>query len=220
MSEAMEAGGAAAPRLTATPAPDQGGQQQQSINLICVKISWMGRCVESMDAPFHHLRVDPEPEHPKGRKGLVIASGWRQMQGPTDAGMVILDADVVIEPTDLQTMISHVVVDREAVWTAPAKIWPRSTHLPTWVWGHRRPAPDGEPAERTLQRWQQDIDDPLWFTFCFTYLPRSLVEAAVKRGLRKWHYPNVDKNMHELAAELGYKVRVVRGDCHPKHLNF
>lgn len=219
MSETIEAGAATAAHLTAAPASEDAAQQ--SINLICVKLVWDGYSIASMTTPFHKIRIDPETEHPKGRKGLVIANAWRQMHGPTDAGMVILDGDVAVEPTDLQAMIGHVITDREAVWVAPAKIWPKSTHLPSWVWGHRKPAPDGMSPEKIIQYWQQDIDDPEWFTFCFTYLPKSLLEAAInKHGMKKWHYPNVDKNMHEIATELGYRVRVVRGDCHPKHINF
>ena len=219
MSENQNAGANAATHMTATPT-NGDSNAASSINLICVKVSWMGYCVNSMETPFHHIRVDPEPTHPKGRKGLVLASAWRQMHGPTDAGMLILDADVVVEPTDLQTMIGHVITDREAVWVGRAKIWPRSTHLPSWVWGHRKPAPEGMTPQQIIEFWQTDIDDPDWFTFCFTYLPKSLIEAAVKAGMKNWHYPNVDKNMHELAKKLGYRVRVVRGDCSPKHINF
>lgn len=193
---------------------------QQTINLICVKLSWMGHTVGSMTTPFHHIRVDPEPAHPKGRKGLVLASAWRQMHGPNDAGMLILDGDVAIEPTDLNTMVYHIAQDRDAVWVAPVKIWPKSTHLPSWAWGHRKPAPEGTSQADVMKLWQTDVDDPTWFTFGFTYLPRRLVEAANKMGLKTWHYPNVDKNMHELASAQGFRVLVVRGDCHPKHVNF
>lgn len=178
------------------------------------------RKVGSVNAPFHDICVFPEPEHPKGRKGMTIYSAWRDMHGPDDAGLLILDGDVAIEPTDLNAMVQHVASDREAVWTAPVKLWPKSTHLPSWVWGHRRQPPDGINQQDLMQFWQTDIPDPDWFTFCFTYLPRSLVEAAYDAGIDTWKYPNVDKNMHELAKKLDYKVKVVRGDCHPRHINF
>jgi hypothetical protein len=207
----------------ATPPPTP--PQQISINLICIKVIWMGasetkRKVASLNAPFHDICVFPEPEHPKGRKGMTIQAAWRDMQGPDDAGLLILDGDVVIEPTDLNAMVQHIASDRDAVWVAPVKLWPKSTHLPTWVWGHRKTPPDGASQQHIVQFWQQDVDDPEWFTFCFSYLPRSLVEAARDAGMSEWKYPNVDKNMHELAKKLGYTVKVVRGGCVPKHMNF
>jgi len=190
------------------------------INLICVKVAWMGKTIASMEAPFHVIEVNPEPAHPKGRKGLVLASAWRQMSSSADAGMLILDSDVAIEPTDLYTMVSHIGSDPDAVWTARTKLWPRSTHLPTWVWSHRKEPPPEMSNEDAIRLWQADVDDPDWFTFCFTYLPRRLVEMAVENGLKEWHYPHVDKNMHQLAKQKGVKVRVVRGDCNPKHISF
>jgi len=200
---------------------DQGaGAASSVVNLICVKVAWRGCTIPSVEHPFHVIEVNPEPTHPKGRKGLVLASAWRQMATPVDVGMLLLDADVAIEPTDLGTMVSHVGQDTESVWTAPAKLWPRSTHLSSWVWGHRREPPPGATGIDALRLWQTDVDDPDWFTFCFTYLPRRLVEAAVTQGLKDWHYPYVDLNMHRLAKSLGIPVRVVRGDCHPKHINF
>jgi hypothetical protein len=190
------------------------------VNLICVKVAWRGRTIPSVEHPFHVIEVNPEPAHPKGRKGLVLASAWRQMATPADVGMLLLDSDVAIEPTDLGAMISHVGRDTTSVWTAPAKLWPRSTHLPSWVWGHRKEPSPGATGQDTIRLWQTDVDDPDWFTFCFTYLPRRLVDAAVIEGLKEWHYPYVDLNMHRLAKRLGIPVRVVRGDCHPKHINF
>lgn len=196
------------------------GAGPPTINLICVKVAWRGRTVASLEAPFHVIEVNPEPEHPKGRKGLVLANAWRQMATDVDVGMLLLDGDVVIEPTDFLTMVNHVARDVGAVWTAPARLWPRATQLPSWVWGHRREPVPGATREETLQQWQVDVNDPDWFTFCFTFLPRRLVEAAIENGLREWHYPYVDLNMHQLARREGVPVRVVRGDCHPKHVNF
>lgn len=190
------------------------------MNLICVKVSWMGNKVASMEHPFHTIHINPEPAHPKGRKGLVLAGAWRQMATDGDAGMLILDADVAIEPTDLTTMLTHVGSDVRSVWTAPAKLWPRTTHLPTWIWSHRaEPTPDLS-MEDTVRLWQTDVDDPAMFTFCFTFLPRRLIDLALDAGLKEWHYPYVDRNMWQLAKQRGVKVRVVRGDCHPKHINF
>lgn len=203
--------------MTAQVGPGTAGV---AINLICVKVAWRGQTVASLDQPFHLIEVNPEPAHPKGRKGLVLASAWRQMATEQDVGMLIVDGDVVIEPTDLNAMIGHVLSDTAAVWTAPTRLWPRSTHLPSWVWGHRKEPPPNASADDAIRLWQTDVDDPDWFTFCFTYLPRRLVEAAVADGLKDWHYPYVDLNMHRLAKRVGVPVRVVRGDCHPKHVNF
>lgn len=206
----------------ATPPPTSG--QQVSINLICIKVLWEGsgekRKVASLNAPFHDVLIRQEPEHPKGRKGLTISRAWEQMHGPDDSGLLILDGDVAIDPVCLNTMVQHIASDREAVWTAPVKLWPKSTHLPSWVWGHRKPPPPDMKQEDIIRYWQMDVDDPRWWTFNFVYIPRSLVKAAQEHGLETWHYPNVDKNFHELATELNYRVRVVRGDCHPVHINF
>jgi hypothetical protein len=206
---------------TTTPITPTQGESGQ-LNLICVKVCWEGTPkVPSLDAPFHDIWVRREAQYPKGRKGLVMASTWKQMASLTDEGYLTVDADVAIDPVDLNTMIQHVASDRESVWVSRVKLWPVSTHFPTWVWGHRKAIPDGITDPQEIMRlWQQDVDDPDYWTFCFTYLPRALMEAAIKAGLRTWHYPNVDKNMHELAKAKGFKVRVVRGDCFPKHINF
>lgn len=209
----------ASPSPTALPAGAPASPVM--INLICVKVIWEGaEPVPSMTSPFHDILIRREVEHPKGRKGLTMARAWEQMSAPLDAGMLILDSDVAIDPVDLNVMVAHIVTDRDAVWTARAKLWPVSTHLPSWVWGHRKAAPEGASNEDIIRQWQTDIDDPDWFTFNFTYLPRFLIESAIKRGMKKWHYPNVDRLMHELAKELDIRVRVVRGDCSPKHINF
>lgn len=193
----------------------------QLLNLICVKVLWEGSTpVQSMAGPFHDVLVRREAEYPKGRKGLTLARAWEQMQTEQDAGLLLVDGDVVIDPVDLTAMIGHVASDRASVWTAPVKLWPNSTHMSSWVWGHRKPPPPGATQDEVMRLWQADIEDPLWFTFCFTYLPRALVELAINSGMSTWCYPNVDKNMHELAARAGFGVRVVRGDCHPKHINF
>lgn len=202
------------------PAPEGPGVAGQVINLVCVRVTWRGHVIPSVEQPFHVIEVNPEPAHPKGRKGLVLASAWRQMATPQDVGMLLLDGDVAIEPTDLGTMIQHVGSDPTVVWTAPTRIWPRSTHLPSWVWSHRREPEPNATIEQAMKLWQTDVDDPEWFTFCFTYLPRRLIDAAVTDGLKEWHYPYVDLNVHRLAKRLAVPVRVVRGDCHPKHINF
>lgn len=204
--------------------PEGGGAAGPSpgtvLNLICIKIVWMNKKVASVEVPFHDIHVNPEPAHPKGRKGLVMASAWRQMSTEADVGMLILDADVAIEPTDLNTMVQHIGSDASVVWTAPARLWPKATHLPSWIWSHRKDPQPGLSQQETMQLWQTDVPDPDMFTFCFTYIPRRLIDEALNAGLKEWHYPYVDKNMWQLARQKGIPVRVVRGDCHPKHINF
>lgn len=196
------------------------GSPAARINLVCIKVAWMGTTIASMEHPFHVIHVNPEPMYPKGRKGLVLASAWRQMSTEADMGMLILDADVAIEPTDLSLMFMHIGTDVDAVWVAPAKLWPKATQLPTWVWGHRKEPQEGMSPEDVIRMWQTDVDDPDMFTFCFTYIPRHLIDKSIAAGLKEWHYPYVDQNMWKLAKESGTRVRVVRGDCHPKHINF
>lgn len=212
----------AAPTAAAQTAAVSPPGQAVRVNLICVKMCWEGLDpVPSMTSPFHDVWVRREAEHPKGRKGLTLARAWEQMATEADEGLLICDSDVVIDPNDLNVMVAHVVSDREAVWTARVKLWPVSTHYPTWVWGHRKEVPAGMTDELEIMRWwQTDVDDPDYFTFCFTYLPRRLVERALEAGLKTWQYPHVDKNMHELAKAESFKVRVVKGDCFPKHVNF
>ncbi len=206
---------------SATSQPVEAPAAQTTINLICIKVLWEGAPrIQSLDSPFHDVLVRREVEHPKGRKGLTLARAWEQMSGPDDAGMLILDGDVVIDPVDLNTMIMHVASDRGSVWVAPTKLWPVSTHLPSWVWGHRKIPPEGMSQGDVMKLWQTDVEDPDYYTFCLSFLPRFLVETAIDEGLKEWHYPNVDKNMHELTKKLGISVRVVRGDCHPTHVNW
>ena len=164
----------------------------------------------------------PEPEHPAGRKGLLLARIWQTLATPRSDGMLILDGDCVIDPADYAAMIAEACTGPEAVWTAPVRLWPRSTGFRYWVWGHREllagrdPLPSGEETRRI---WQADISDPDMFTFCFTYLPRVLVEACIKAGMAGWVYPHVDEGTWRTALEEDIPVRVARRGCAPKHTN-
>jgi hypothetical protein len=203
----------------ATSAPVASGPRTQLTDLVCLRMIWRGGVVGPTMQPFREARVESEAAWPVGRKGLVIHSMWKQLSKPTSDGMLIMDGDVVIDPVDLTSMLTHVATDINAVWVAPIRLWPRSTHLPGWVWGHRKPTPEGATTDEVMTAWQEDIDDPTWFTFCFTFLPRALVEQCCKDGMRNWIYPHVDQHVHETSTKMGLRVKVVRAGCHPRHVN-
>lgn len=163
-------------------------------------------------AVFHEVHVGPEPGFPAGRKGLALAGAWLQHGIPSEAdGMIILDADVAVDPQMVAAMIAACASDPESVWTAPAKIWPTTTGRGDWIWAHWENE-DGE---------SQDCDEVArWFSFCFTYLPRRLIEHCLKNNrLQSWTYPIVDASVCKAARRIGVKGKVVP-DCFPVHLHY
>jgi hypothetical protein len=122
--------------------------------------------------------------------------------------MLILDGDVVVDPLDIGAMFSAIHSDPESVWTAPVRIWPVSTHRQDWVWAHW-----DESAS------QVNDENPRWFSFCFTYLPGELLNAAIKKGMKGWTWPRVDSTLSKAAQQRGIKVRVVE-NCWPKHMHW
>lgn len=177
--------------------------------VVCVRMNWDRTAI-----PFPHARhyytmhVSPEPDYPFGRKGLVISSAWRQLAGRQAAGLLILDGDVIIDPADHVAMLQAIHEEPGAVHVAPVRIWPVSTKRDVWSWAHWSTGPS------------QLLDlRPVWFSFCFTYLPRQLLTAANRAGLRKWTYPGVDMRMSECARENNIPARTVTG-CWPKHVNY
>lgn len=158
---------------------------------------------------WHTLRLTPEPDWPFGRKGLALLRTWQQIQmSRQEAGMVILDGDVAIDPVDYQAMMGSITREPGAVHAAPVRLWPRSTQWKAWTWAHHR----GEPS-------QNDCDDPTVFSFSFTYLPRALIEGCGRAGMAKWTFPTCDSKVTQIAAQLHLPVRVVR-DAHPTHLHY
>lgn len=159
---------------------------------------------------FTPIHVGPEPGWPCGRKGLALAGAWKQL-APHDGadGMLILDADVAVDPQMVVTMMAAIGSDPESVWTAPVRIWPVSTMRDGWVWSHWD------------QAASQEIDEEArWFSFCFTYLPARLIEHCLKdRRMLTWTYPRVDAAVSKAAQQLGIKGRVVQ-DCFPVHLHW
>ncbi|HEY1673352.1 MAG TPA: hypothetical protein VGG50_11600 [Streptosporangiaceae bacterium] len=193
-------------------------------DLIAARLGWRGAYDGRTLSQFREYDFGPEPGWPFGRKGLLLASIWEQLSKPGTPGMVINDGDCVLEPWDWSALAYSVATERDAVWTAPVRLYPAATNFPDWVWGHRRRLADGTPPDVCIKEWQQDISDPQMFTFNLTYLPRKLVEAAIKSehngGLKNWRYPRVDWSFWEIAETLEIPVRVVRYGCAPRHLHF
>lgn len=169
-------------------------------DIVCVRSVWNHTGLPAPRLPgvrLHELHYGPEPGYPFGRRGLALATAWQQLGAGAD-GMLVLDADVAIDPCDMAAMLKAVRERPEDIHVAPVKLWPASTMRDGWVWGHD---PPGAPT-----RW----------TFSFTYLPKALLEG---RNLRGWTFPAVDTRLAEQAVRMGIPVRVV-ADCHPKHMHY
>jgi hypothetical protein len=174
-----------------------------------VRVDWDHTAIPLPLPGFKILRIGPEPGYPYGRKGLALAGAWRQLSTPTADGMLLLDGDVAIDLLDLAAMVGSVSRETQDVHTAAVRLWPAgmaSGH--SWVWAHW----EDEPSQHS------DLN-PRRFSFCFTWLPRRLIDAAVKAGLEQWTYPDVDRQVSLLARRLAIQVHVVPG-CTPKHLHF
>lgn len=188
--------------------------------LVQARFAWMGN-VPAAALPCMGFTVYPvmsEPGWPTGRKGLVMSRIWQDADA---RGMVILDADVAIDPLDYAQMLRHIASDPDAVWAAPVRLWPGASGFPQWIWGHRKWLGDQElDNDTTIRLWQEDTDNPDMFTFCFTYLPALLLDKAIASGLADWVFPHVAENVWQVARSNGIPVRVVRGGCSPRHLNY
>jgi hypothetical protein len=179
----------------------------EPVESVKVRVDWDHTAIplRLREHHFHTVHVAPEPGWPFGRKGLALAGAWHQLAGPLTAGLLILDGDVAVDLVDVGVMFLAIEADPDAVLVAPVRLWPTSTGLDSWVWGHGRGSFS-----------QADPDDPDLFSFGFTYLPRKVVEGT---GLGELTYPMVDQAVAAAARDMGVPVRVVR-DCTPKHLNF
>jgi len=176
--------------------------------VVLVRVCWDRQPMPRCPAGFFTVHVNPVSGHPFGRKGLQLAAAWDILKTPDAAGMVILDGDVAIDPQDLAHMLAAIEGEPGAVHVAPVRLWPASTKLERWVWGH---------GKGRFSR--DDPDDPDRFGFSFTYLPRRLIAAVVTAGLRSQEYPQVDGFVSGVARRRSVPVRVVRG-AHPCHLNY
>jgi hypothetical protein len=156
------------------------------------------------------LHVGPEPGWPFGRKGLALDGAWRQLRSRGCAGMLVLDGDVAVDPLDYAAMGGAIHADPRAVHVGPVRLWPASTMRESWAWGHWRTG--AGPG----QEW---CEEPDRWTFGFTFLPRRLLHAAGREGLRDWAFPGVDLRMAATAKKWGIPARVVPG-CYPKHMHY
>jgi hypothetical protein len=148
----------------------------------------------------------PSDKHPAGRRGEVMLGAWEGYSDRGTAGMLVQDGDTVIDPADYFAMVDSIHAWPDCVITAPVRLW-RKADTAGWVWAHWKG-----------QASQELVFDPDFFCFNFTYLPRRLLEAAAKKGMRSWAFPTVDTRMARVARETGIPVKVVR--CMPKHMNF
>lgn len=187
--------------------------------VVCVRVTWNGTAAPLAPlwwrdgdyirrAKFHTLDLRPDIDHPVGRKGHALSVAWRALGRGQAAGMLILDGDVIIDPTHLGAMMAAIDSDPECVWVAPVKLWPVSTHRRDWVWAHWETTPS------------QQIDQVAgWFSFCFTYIPGPLIDAAIRAGMGRWVYPRVDAGVSKVARRIGVPGKVVAG-CFPVHTHW
>lgn len=162
-------------------------------------------------AVIREVHIAPETAWPAGRKGLVLESAWKQL-GTDAVGMLLLDGDVVIDPHDLLMMMTAIVSEPAAVHTAATRIWPVSKgDIPGWVWSHWSGKPTQDLGKASA--------GPDFFSFGFTYIPRAVMDAAIRSGLRSKVFPHVDQHVSATAVKAGVPIRIVR-DCMPKHMNY
>jgi hypothetical protein len=181
------------------------------VEVILVRVDWDRTAIPLGRLPgrWHTLHLAPEPDYPFGRKGLALLRTWQQIQlSKQEAGLVILDGDVAIDPVDYHAMMRAIPKEPGAVHVAPVRLWPKSTQRSDWYWAHHR----GEAS-------QEPCDDPTVFSFNFTYLPRALLDACRQAGMAKWTFPTCDSHVTEVAAKMHLPVRVVH-DATPKHLHY
>jgi hypothetical protein len=186
-------------------------------SFIYLMVSWRGESIYTGFAgntptPFRKIDIHPTNEYPVGRKGYTLAKCWRTMKETHTSGMLILDSDVAIDPTDFQHMYNAMRHDSSAIQIGRALIWPKSTGYSTPVWAHRK-------FGTSFDEWKKDRDDVDTASFCFTYLPSKLLEACISGGMDDWTFPSVDMQVFQTARRIGTRFKVVP-NCHPKHLNY
>jgi hypothetical protein len=163
----------------------------------------------SFSVKFHELSVYPEIEYPVGRKGLVLWSAWQQLGVKANAdGMLIVDGDVAIHPGHVIAMFNAINDKPDAVHTAPVKLWPGTSGYDSWVWAHWEHEPSQE-IDRVAK----------YFSFCFTYLPKKLLDACYKGGIINWAYPNVDASVSDWARRSNIEGYSVPG-IEPVHMHW
>lgn len=178
-------------------------------NVLMVRIIWNHEFIPLPRLEgFKNLYIEPTADYPAGEKGKALACAWEELTQANTSGIVMLDGDTVIDPLDSAIMGDSITEMPNAVHVAPVRLWPHSTKFSTWVWAHG-----------IGNYTQADVEEIDMFTFNFTYLPRSLMETCIHRGMKTWRYPHVDHRVVDVARETLTPMKLVK-NCYPKHLNF
>lgn len=174
-----------------------------------LRMNWEQKSPLPNPGQFRDIVLHGTPEWPTGQKGLAIGRAWSVLAKDYTEGLIILDGDVAADPYQIALFGDYITSDPAAVWTAVVKLWAKSTHRATFMYGHGR---DGYSRER-------DVKDPNTFTFCLTYMPGNLVELCLKAGLLNKVYPGVDMFCAEVAQQNEIKVKIAE-QVEPVHLHW
>ena len=175
------------------------------------QIEWNHWRIPSV-APDRVIRVAPEPDAPRGRKAALMAEYWRHIRGSGVAGVIWQDPDIVADPDDLAAMRRHAETWPGMVHVAVHKLWPASTMLPDWVYGHG--VMDGERPVLS-QKLSGRAD---WFALGLTYTPAQLLDLAIPH-MPAWQFGQVDSGLGAVARQHRIPGRAVTA-ARPKHLHF
>jgi hypothetical protein len=179
--------------------------------ILCIRENWAHTAAAiKIPGEFHTMHFGPTANYPFGEKGRALAGTWKQLDPDNImAGMLILDGDVAIDPTDLANMLAAIHHHDDQVVVAPAIIWPISTKRGQWTWAHWSDQPSQVLETENIR----------FFSFNFTYVPRKAIEQAIRDGLASWRFPRVDKRLSDAARKAGTQVYVAE-NVRPKHLHF
>jgi len=175
------------------------------------QIEWQGDRVKGIK-PDYILPVEPLPEWEHGRKALLMADLWEQLQDDRPPGVLWIDHDVASDPDDLAAMVEATSRWPDAMHTGMVKLWPASTQLPDWIWSHRGGILDYPVAS-------QDESVPIAYVATgFLWTPARLLDLT-RPVMRLWRWEQVDVGLSELAWLHDITINGVRA-CRPKHLHF
>lgn len=171
--------------------------------------------VVHLPAQIHPLKIVPTPGFPHGNKGAVLHYAWLRWRN-VSPGIVFVDGDVAIDPWDIKAMNAAIRSNPDAIWTAPAWLWPANPIKDAPMLSHR--AWVKEDAQWGAVNADGTID---YFSFNTTYIPNRLF-ARVERE-KKWGalvFPWADTRLSQMATESPRIPAYVVKDCHPKHINW